>query len=49
MLFRNIYFKEQLSVVASVGRENVLVLRVRIGMCAFLYSNKNEILFVFLL
>ena len=32
---------------AFVGRENVLVLAVRIGMCVFLCSNKSEILFGF--
>ena len=47
MFFRSIYFKEQLSVASSVGRENILALTIRIGMCVFLFSNKSKISFVF--
>ena len=49
MFFRNTCFKEQLSVIASVGRENVLALTIRIEMCVFLCLNKSEISLVFLL
>ena len=42
MFFRNTCFKEQLSVIASVGREKVLGLTFRIEMCAFLYLKKSE-------
>ena len=42
MFFRNAFFKEQLSVVASVRRENILALTIRIGMCVFLCSNKMK-------
>ena len=49
MLFRKTCFKEQLSVIASVGHENVLALTIRIEMCVFLCFNKSEISFVFLL
>ena len=48
MFFRNTCFKEQVPVIASVGREDVLALTVRIEMCVFLCLNKSEILFVFL-
>ena len=43
MFFRNTCFKEQVPVVASVGREDVLALTVRIEMCVFLCLNKSEI------
>ena len=49
MFFRNTYFKEQLSVAAFVGRENVLALTTRIEMCVFICSNKSEISFIFFL
>ena len=42
MFFRNTFFKEQLSVVASVRRENILALTIRVGMCVFLCSNKMK-------
>ena len=48
MFFRNTCFKEQVPVIASVGREDVLALTVRIEMCVFLCLNKSEI-FDFLL